>query len=929
MAAVCLLVAGCGGGDEDSADANSAAQAQDDARTVLAAAAARDTAGVVAPDVNNSQAVVPVKGLTTGPGWVSPALSDWIAAKPPYTPTFTGRAWYVDIATGNDANPGTLAAPWRTFAPVVNLRMAAGDALLLKCGDTYRGTLELTSTQAPSGNVLIGAYGDCSGDRRPVIRASDWISPDGWVKTGPIDQGIYAKTYTKPVSRLFVSGKPLLKARFPNYQRVGAEFVIAAASSSFRTTTFKVSPAELATLADKDVVGATIYLKVAQWETEKAIVAAYDRITGLVTLDRAMPFSIQSGSGYILEGKAWMLDAPGEWLLDDVAKKLSVWTPTGASPAVLAGLEASWRSYGVIAKWFSGLRVERIAVEQQDLDGFELTETPDAVVSDVKAVQVQEIGVSALTAPRLVVQDSFVDSAGFSGITARECDGSIVRRNRVIDTGGNARAAGSEGGIVVMGTSALAENNSVERSAFIGIRFANRAGTVVRGNTVMFSCQRFTDCAGIYTYTGGNVALMPPTYVPAALVTGNVVLGAKSVLEGCGYSCANMALGIYLDELTAGTTVSGNIVSDTEVGIGVLNGSFNQITGNMVRGSVVAAFRGTKSRYEAAVMRSNQVVSNSFFADQGMAMADGAVPADTTPVSAQYWYHYTDASQLFLGSDRNVVTGNQNIAVLKAGEVRWTFARSGGSTVLKEADWRTYAPTDTQFRPAMYRQYAYTAEPSLVKNGGFDPAQASLWRPYLNPQGTGGSFSMGKFAPCTGNCGRLVSGSTSDYLASSTFTLNGTSGQNLYVAGFTAIGGTGGSTRRAFVRRDGPPYENFGLNLPEATLAAGASTTVEAFFRANASASDAVLDLRSAVGGQTHFANASVARVQSIEFRDQKKLMSHVVNPTTQAMSFPCSVLGLTGCDLVDETGAKVAFPIVVPARSSRLVFVRDPKWMQ
>jgi superfamily II RNA helicase len=26
---------------------------------------------------------------------------------------------------------------------------------------------------------------------------------------------------------------------------------------------------------------------------------------------------------------------------------------------------------------------------------------------------------------------------------------------------------------------------------------------------------------------------------------------------------------------------------------------------------------------------------------------------------------------------------------------------------------------------------------------------------------------------------------------------------------------------------------------------------------------------------------------------------------------------------------AKVAFPIVVPARSSRLLFVRDPKWMQ
>jgi hypothetical protein len=45
-------------------------------------------------------------------------------------------------------------------------------------------------------------------------------------------------------------------------------------------------------------------------------------------------------------------------------------------------------------------------------------------------------------------------------------------------------------------------------------------------------------------------------------------------------------------------------------------------------------------------------------------------------------------------------------------------------------------------------------------------------------------------------------------------------------------------------------------------------------------------------------------------------------------MTFPCVVLELANCDLIDETGASVSFPIVVAARSSRLLFARDRRWM-
>lgn len=917
---VALTLAGCGGGGDASTSNMQTALAV--APAVARVASSLSVSALV-------QTAQPVNAVITGPGWITASPNDGSALKAAYAPVFSGKAWYLDATAGNDANPGTLASPWKSLARTVNINLAAGDAVLLKCGEVFRGTLELTSVNAPAGNLLVGGYGDCSGERRPVIRASDWVAPTGWAKTGAANQAIYVRTYSQPVSRLFLSGKPLIKARYPNFQRVGAEFALTAPAPTATTTAFKMAAADLTALAGKDVVGATIYVKVKQWETIKAMVLAFDSGTGQVTLDHAMPFAIMPGSGYILEGKPWMLDSAGEWFFDEAAKQLYVWTPTGASPGLLEGLEASWRQYGLKAQWIKSLRVERLTVEQQDVDGFELIETTATILSDVKAMHVQELGISASTAPGVVIQDSYVESAGRSGIVARESDLTKVVRNHVVDNGGNARAWASDAAIAIFGRGSVAENNVVERSAGLGIRFANRADTVVRGNTVLSSCLRFTDCAAIYTYTGGAVAAMPATFVAGALVEGNVVVSARSNLEGCGYPCTNLAIGIYADELTSGVTLSGNTVSDTEIGIALLNGSFNHITGNLVRGSVASAFRGTKTRTETAVMRGNQVVGNSFFTYRGLTMSTAGVPVDAAPTNAQYWYHPSDATQLFAGVDRNVVTGNEDISVQLPGEVTWTFATASGSRVLKELDWRTYAPTDKQVSRVTYKQYVLTTEATLVSNGGFDPMLPASWRAYLNPVGSGGAFSMGNYLACGKNCGDLVAGSSSDYLESNTFSINGAPGQNLYFLSYAATGGTGGGLRRALVRRNVSPWENFGLSLPAVALAPGETTKVEAFFTATGSSNAAILDLRSAVNGQTYFTDVSLVRVRSIEFTALKQLMSHVVNPTAQALGFPCSSLGLSTCDLVDETGAQVGFPLTVPARSSRLVFAKDLKWLR
>ena len=76
--------------------------------------------------------------------------------------------------------------------------------------------MEITSATAKEGGFLISGYGDCSGERRPVIRASDWVPLDNWTRTSDSDAPIYARPWTgATIKRLFADGLPVLAARCP------------------------------------------------------------------------------------------------------------------------------------------------------------------------------------------------------------------------------------------------------------------------------------------------------------------------------------------------------------------------------------------------------------------------------------------------------------------------------------------------------------------------------------------------------------------------------------------------------------------------------------------------------------------------------------------------------------------------------------------
>ncbi len=93
------------------------------------------------------------------------------------TPVFahhptSSRAYYVSLS-GNDKNPGTKAAPFKTIDKVNSLHLVAGDTVYFKSGQTFNGSMLLTQgiTGTLNKPVVITSYGGA----HAIINAKDSV----------------------------------------------------------------------------------------------------------------------------------------------------------------------------------------------------------------------------------------------------------------------------------------------------------------------------------------------------------------------------------------------------------------------------------------------------------------------------------------------------------------------------------------------------------------------------------------------------------------------------------------------------------------------------------------------------------------------------------------------------------------------------------
>ena len=239
---------------------------------------------------------------------------------------------YYVATNGVDANPGTLAQPFKTVQHAAD-RARPDDTILIRAG-TYRETV----VPARSGSLTAPITFAPFENETVVISGADLMVSKAW-SLG--NKATYKASVTCPLgegNQVFVDGRMLNEARFPNTSLdVSRPVKLVAEGGSFTGSRSKgVGTITNAALVQPDGywVGATLNIVLGKvWCAET--VHVMDSGPGWLRFNfqEGEDYRPQAGNPFFLTGKLSELDAPGEWFYDEARRTLHLQTTAGDNPA--------------------------------------------------------------------------------------------------------------------------------------------------------------------------------------------------------------------------------------------------------------------------------------------------------------------------------------------------------------------------------------------------------------------------------------------------------------------------------------------------------------------------------------------------------------------------------------------------------------------
>ncbi len=409
-----------------------------------------------------------------------------------------------------------------------------GDVIELDCGRTYVGELKLAGLR----EVTVRTRGDCGkASLTPAVQVGGW-------RRDPQQASVWVADIGFAPAQLQLGTRFLAQAHYPN-----------TAGTWLRGESRL--PGQLHTrLPSADLAGATLVWRAADWLIETRTIARYDGQTLVLAPGGDDSFGLRADTEFYVEGKRWMLDAPGEWAFD--AGKLYLWPPDGRSPQdrVWASAAAS----AIDARDSHKLRIEGVRIFGAAL-GIDARGSRGLHVGDTVIENSGEAAIlagSEMRVLRVAVRGSVQD-----GLRAPDDARDVqVLDSRFDQVGMLGMPRRSRGAIVFeLAQRVIVQRNRIRDAGYIGIRVFRDA--LVRDNEIVRACQRLDDCGGIYTFARDR----QPLHVN---IENNRIrrLGGRS------------AYAIYLDDFANGVRVAGNELVDNPGGMQLHNGFDNEIAGN-------------------------------------------------------------------------------------------------------------------------------------------------------------------------------------------------------------------------------------------------------------------------------------------------------------------------------------------------------------
>lgn len=423
--------------------------------------------------------------------------------------------YYVSVA-GHDANPGSAELPFATIArarDAVRTLVASGldgDVHVYIRSGTYRISEPLTFGIADSGTSTFAIRYLAEPGHRPVISGGQPIpvfstNPNGTWSTVIADVASGDWTFRE----LFVNNQRRPRARHPN----GGQYLRISSAAPNQRTTFQFTEGDIPETTD--LAGAELVF-FHDWSISRVAISGVNHPSNTLTTANhigpsapiyALTF-FEQHPRYYVENDAALLDAPGEWYLDEWSGALTYWPMPGESIANVDVIAPRAEQLIIVRGVFESASSNPEFVQNLHFDGLHLAHSawplPFGGFAEYQAGFYEpRDGTPFYDLPAAVVfeqadgcsfQNGSVSHVGGWGImagrTTRHC---AVVGNRVTDVAGNGLILGEDQ------FRNIRDINNNPLGAWYAVAPLQAAhGNIARNNLVEHCGKVFFGCVGIW-----------------------------------------------------------------------------------------------------------------------------------------------------------------------------------------------------------------------------------------------------------------------------------------------------------------------------------------------------------------------------------------------------------------------------------------------
>lgn len=476
--------------------------------------------------------------------------------------------YFISSSEGDDSNNGTsINTPWASIDKLNQTILSSGDKIAFKASDEFIGEIIINYNGTSGNEIVFGAYGI---GVKPKIYGSEIIT--GWTQHSG---NIYKATYNTDITQLFVDGKRMTVARYPNT----GFFYIDTVNSSTQFTSSDLS-------TSIDYTGASWTCRTRQWSLPTHTVTTSSSQT--VTIDVAPYSGLGVDEGFFMCNKLEFLDQPGEWYYDDATNTVYLWTPNGDSPANYT-VRGSTTSIGISADSKAYVTFENLEVSQYQNRSISLTNSNHMTVDNCEMRYSEDYSLYLVADSYGTYTNNYMIGSNTRGIYANT-DYSYVSDNTIQDIGvianlginGSGTLGSSGSAITIKGDNNEIYYNHIENVAYAGVSFIG-ANTMIKYNFIKDVCTVIDDGAAIYTYVGSNPDVVGSS---GSEIYYNLIFGFHGTTAGYP-TTVKTAYGIYLDDGTRDVDVRYNTLEGGTGGLFNHIGKLNYFEYNTVKDCIV------------------------------------------------------------------------------------------------------------------------------------------------------------------------------------------------------------------------------------------------------------------------------------------------------------------------------------------------------